>query len=701
MNATNSKKTEFCMAMPVWIKDKEQEVNCCAEIECDLSHVSKESTLRITGVSFYQVLCDGKLIHFGPARKAYGFSAVDTLKLPSNTKVLTICIMGYNCPCYNGDFGSSFVCAEVECDGEIIAATGRKGFRYYENLRHIQKVVRYSRQRQFTESWDFTKQRAEAEFAQVIADVTFVERNVPYADFTEFFAKPASNVGTWKLEEENQLPIRYYVEKPVRIPAYFSQDELESHAYEEYLRMVCDYTKNMAEGSRLNQGQCRIWDFSEVQTGFFRLKLRTYGNTRIILAFDEQLDERNRPYAPAFNVINLIEWTLSEGEWDLVCFEPYVARYAELLVMEGAAELDALSILEFAYPSQGIMANTPKDEELAKIHRAAERSFRHNVLDIYMDCPSRERAGWLFDSFYTGKSEWFFTGKSTVETAFLENYINGGELKGCPGMVSMIYPGWTGGKFIPQWAMWYALEICEYITDRGGMQNREMFRESIEKLCEYFSKFENEFGLLERLDGTNFVEWSAVNDRVFDVSWATNMLYANMLELLSSVFERDDWKQKSEKLKKVICDMAFDGMMFRDRAVRDENGVLTNTDELSEVTQYYAFRFETANIDEPEYAKLKRMITEDFGPHRGDEYPNIVKADLLPGVYLRIELLLKYKMYEKLLEEIKEYFLPMAQETGTLWEHLDGHESRNHGFASYAAVAIAEALKCMEFADRD
>ncbi len=35
----------------------------------------------------------------------------------------------------------------------------------------------------------------------------------------------------------------------------------------------------------------------------------------------------------------------------------------------------------------------------------------------------------------------------------------------------------------------------------------------------------------------------------------------------------------------------------------------------------------------------------------------------------------------------------MAQESGTLWEHRSGYKSRDHGFASYVAVAIAEALE--------
>ena len=39
-------------------------------------------------------------------------------------------------------------------------------------------------------------------------------------------------------------------------------------------------------------------------------------------------------------------------------------------------------------------------------------------------------------------------------------------------------------------------------------------------------------------------------------------------------------------------------------------------------------------------------------------------------------------------DNIKTFFGNMADLTGTLWEYKDGKGSRDHGFASYAAIAI-------------
>ena len=62
------------------------------------------------------------------------------------------------------------------------------------------------------------------------------------------------------------------------------------------------------------------------------------------------------------------------------------------------------------------------------------------------------------------------------------------------------------------------------------------------------------------------------------------------------------------------------------------------------------------------------------------------------GIPLRIETLLKIKAYDLVLQEVAAYYGPMAEKTGTLWEMLELKSSLNHGFGSYALVAINRAL---------
>lgn len=80
-----------------------------------------------------------------------------------------------------------------------------------------------------------------------------------------------------------------------------------------------------------------------------------------------------------------------------------------------------------------------------------------------------------------------------------------------------------------------------------------------------------------------------------------------------------------------------------------------------------------------------------FGPIRStiNDYPEIAGTNVFIGKYLRIELLYRQGLFEEVIKEIKEVFLGMAKETGTLWEHTLPTASCNHGFASYVLYWLA------------
>ena len=78
MNITDKKF--FCKAKPVWAKELSEQINCCIELECKLKY-EPVTELYITGATFFQVFINGNLIHYGPARVADGYAAVDIIDL--------------------------------------------------------------------------------------------------------------------------------------------------------------------------------------------------------------------------------------------------------------------------------------------------------------------------------------------------------------------------------------------------------------------------------------------------------------------------------------------------------------------------------------------------------------------------------------------------------------------------------------------
>ncbi len=659
----------FNDAKSIWIKDKENEMNICMDTVFVCKHLDN-TVLKVTGSSFYQVFADGKLIHFGPARKGRGVTAVDTVALPRACEVL-IRTVGYNCKSYNGINNVSFLQAEITDDGNVVAATGVCGFEYYENKKYIQKTTKLSLQRQFLECWNFTLDNVKADVSEVLHNLQLVPRGVYYADFYEV-KTDSSEIKKCKITDEVRRPdFFFFTDEKL---ALFPYDEVEEKPYDIYIRShIADDGYTILETFRFEHMEC----------GFFKLEIDAKAEGSIILAFAEQLDNE-RPNLSFINCCNTVNITVPKGKTTFYSIMPTTALYGEILHLDDNVKVKSVSICELCFPEKLIRPFKCKDKKLQVIYDAAVRSFRHNVFDIYMDCPSRERAGWLCDSRYMAKAEYFLTGKNTVEEAFLENFLDGGQRSS--GIVEMCYPSEhiLDEQFIPQWMMWLIEQLYDCFYDRAGIEEKDKYKELIYNILSYFEKFENEYLLLERLDGWNFVEWSDLNNRVFDVSWPTNMLYSDVLKKVGFIYNDLGLIEKSEKIKKVIMDMAFDGKMFKDRAMRVD-GVLQNTDELSETTQYYALFCGFAD-ESYEYIYdlflCKKTLPEGAEP-----------SNLFIGIYLKLELLLKKKEFEIAQKYIIDIFYDMAVATGTLWENRGVKGSLDHGFPSYVTLLIQEIEK--------
>jgi alpha-L-rhamnosidase len=338
---------------------------------------------------------------------------------------------------------------------------------------------------------------------------------------------------------------------------------------------------------------------------------------------------------------------------------------------------------------------TSDDERINAIYRAAVETYRQNTLDVFMDCPTRERAGWLCDSYFTAQSAQYFSGETTVEKVMLENFVLVKTAPHLPeGMLPMCYPAdHNNGRFIPQWAMWYFIELDGYFK-RSAEIDKNKFKDLSYGLLHYLQRFKNEDGLLERLDSWNFIEWSEANKWVMDVNYPTNMLYSKVLRFIGEWYGDDNLINESEAVKQKVVEQSFDGVFFADNAVRNEDGHLKLTDNHSEVCQYYAIFFDVVDVSDPKFARLVDIVLNVFGPDRKstNALQEVAPANAFIGNYLRMEILLRWREYNQVIEESVGYFYNMATVTGTLWEHDKIRGSLNHGFASFAGVAIIRSL---------
>ncbi|MBO5222426.1 MAG: hypothetical protein J6C26_08935 [Clostridia bacterium] len=699
-------KTAFIAARPVWIAGRETEKNVTALFVAKIGR--GEARIDLTASCIYRMFVNGRFVEYGPARGPQGYFRIDRVDLTpyctEEENYVAVEVAGYNINTYYLMDQPSFLQAEIVKDGAVVAKTAVDGdFLCRRITRRTQKVQRYSFQRPFAERWMVDKAYYDAyvslpDTPEVLAEgalVKYLERGVAFPALEESPCVQIVSSGTAEFREEK---LYNYADRSLvginKKLKGFDQGELEFWLTEDatHLHFLREENKpRLPLGTEvLSAGEWITAKFRCNLSGFIKLKLKTVGKTRLTLLFDELVQDNDINPWRMRDCCNVVDVVFEEGEYTFCSFEPYTLQGLKIVCREGAAELSRIAMVEYSC-SIDAKQYTGYNENLRKIWDAAIETYRQNAVDLFTDCPSRERAGWLCDSYWTARVEKCLTGNSVVERNFLENYLLPDSFTHLPdGMVPMCYPAdHNDGNFIPNWSMWLVLELREYLERSGDRAMIDAFRDKIYKLLHYLDTFLNEDGLLEHLPAWVFVEWSQANKLVQDVNYPSNMLYAACLEACGEMYGDKSLFARAAAMRKTILEQSFDGEFFVDNALRRE-GALVLSGERTEVCQYYAFYF---NIATPEsHPVLWERLLRDFGPHReaNNKFPEIHFANAFIGNYLRLDLLARYGYRSLVVENIEGYFTKMAEMTGTLWEHDRTHASLNHGFASHVVCWLSE-----------
>ncbi len=695
----------FQSAKPIWAKGMAEEINLFLAFTFALP--AGDIRLDITASAAYHLYVNGAFVEYGPARAGDGHFRVsrieigDRLILPENE--VRVLVAGYNLSCFEYTLHPSFLTLEAVRGARILFATGRDAVCCRQHRRKLRFTEKYSNQRVFTEAFDLSAGDGEPLAVETLPPPVYLSRATPVCRNIRLDPEPAYEEGD-VARGETALPVGYRQFTPLLNPGVAAFETLDLHLYREVDMLRCaNPAPPEASDGPLPQGRYRCYKIRRNSTGLIALSFTATEAAELYFVFDELLMD-GRILVKRSNCVNAIKINAPAGAHEVLTFEPYTLQYGKLCVLRGEVRDVSLSLVEIAYPP--IDAPELEDGELNLILESAVETFRQNATDIYMDCPSRERAGWLCDSFFTARSEWALTGGAAVEHSFLENFVRTTGFRLDPpmpdGMFPMCYPAshdYIGGlkvnrrNYIPNWAMWLVLELDEYARARNGDAALvERFREPVGRLLRYFASCENSDGLIEDLPGWVFLEWSRANDPdvVCGVNYPTNMLYGMMLDAAARLYGDGALAVKAGAIRDTIRRQAFDGRFFVDNAVR-RDGALRQTGNKTEACQYYAFFTGTATP--ASHPALFDTLMRDFGPDRKQTalHPDVAFANAFVGNYLRMEILRAEKRYEQMIREIRGYFLGMARRTGTLWEHDQEKASCNHGFASYVACLLLEA----------
>lgn len=703
-------------AKPIWAKGKVDELNSSLFFKTIIKEESAVK-IRIAANNFYKLFINGEFYAYGPSRDAHNYYRIDEYfinNLDQKKKyIIVIEVSGSNCNSFYAINEKPFLKCEIVNinESKVLKKTGTN-FKIFNNDTRIRKVTRFSYQRAFSESYKIDKRYIK--FLKTINGVFSKEKvfrekekiyderivNYPSLDFVKF---NKVEEGTFFLDKNLEIyEDRYQTLGFLKI---FPIDEWEINSNKVASQMSFKIDK--LDNKILKANKFITFSNKESLTGFIKLKINVKKDCVIYLLFDEI----NRNYKNKKELIdisffrntthNCVTYELKEGNYILSTFEPYTLKYLRIACLCGEVKVEQTGVIKYENNDTKNFHYKFDNKKINKIIKAAINTFNHNAVDLLTDCPSRERAGWLCDSYFSGQAEALLTGKNLVEKAFLDNYSKCSKENLPDGMIPMCYPAdFPSKEFIPNWSLWYILEIYNYYL---RTKDETILKNSINNILgifDYFQSFENELGLLENLKGWIFVEWSKANDEEFikGINWPTNILYSESLIKAGELLKNDNLICRGKNIKKLVKEMAFNGEFFVDNSIRNEKNEIVRTENTSETCQYYAIFFDIINENNSTF--VNKMIYY-FGEYRDDKkvFPKVYKSNVLMGIMLRLMILNKYRLTNKVFKESVEYFYKMANLTGTLWEHDNVFASLNHCFTSYIVNIILNANFGLDWID--
>lgn len=674
----------FKKALPVWENGTECEPNTNLIFRAKVKNRT-DTVLRIAGQMHYVVRINGNLLFEGPARCADGWNRADEFKidtyLTNETNILTVFVEGLYATGFSAVRQKSFLCAEIEQGGEIIAATGFDGFEAIKYSERIKKTQRYSYQRPFVEAYRFDgtaeKFMRDGNFCPEKVNLSeaetkkFITRRVPFPLYT---AAEFNKIETCGCVYDDNQPIKFKDRSLMCVNEHwtaYEKDELEICSSE-----IADKIVLTEKGRNFT-----VYDAGQIYSGLIEIDFDVKEKARVVIIFDEIL-ENGRINFGRLNCCNSFVCEFEKGKYNFSSLGVFTARYIGIAVLFGKAEPKNIRIRKTEYPDNLVKKCSFADSDIQTVFNAGRESFKQNTVDILMDCPSRERAGWLCDSTFISRGEYAFTDKSLVTKNFLENFILAENFPLIPeNMIPGCYPSDNDGGcptngYILNWALWFIVQVKEYFDFSSDRTITDGAKEVIYKILKFFEQFKNSDGLIARTRGWVLLEYSPANKFQQDICYPLNMLYSYAEKAAGEMYNDSLLILESEKIKKTVIEKSFDGKYFVDNAVY-KDGVAENTGNRSEFCQYCAFFFDIA--DRENFADLWRDLVENAGEHGKTD---LVPAAMFLGKTLRLQLLAKSGMYSEARESLKAYCLNMALRTGTLWEFDDTFASCCHGFQS-------------------
>lgn len=696
----------FSDVKPVFLEGLQEENSIHARFRASVNIGNVTATTAfIAARSIYRLTVNGRFVSAGPARTAEGYLRADEIDitdyLSNGVNVIDAEVISYGHPfgAYSNDFvlGKGVLMCAVWSEEGLIAATGRN-FEGYLVKSRKQVTERISHCRQSAENYDLRISDIPWKVTEAEKDFTVIARRSYYPDYTIHEGKNLIKWASVRIDSNIEASKRGFdrnIELDESPVIDFKRTVAVSGKGEVHTNRGRIYTEKFPK----DESFYLEFDFEKPLLGFIGIEFECeYEGIADIAHFEFfGLGERAEGLTDGANPFTRIHTV--KGKNRFLTMEPALFRYLRVYFRE-CGNISGLRVYETDYCTPDLLSGgfSCSDDSINRLFEAAKLTYRLNTLDIFMDCPDRERGGWLCDSLWTSRASRMLSGDAKIEQDFIENFLLTDPCKMWKGFFPEVYPAskadFLNSPGITTWTFWLMIELCEFVERSGEKEWALGYKKRIDAFVEGALSLIGGSGLFENLPNV-FVDWSLSNNPIFDgpISTVANALFAKALDLLGKLYGEPSWCEKAQEMRKILRSVLLvrkDGPgMIPDSLFVDGNGKICERALYTESCQYTVVWSDLFTEEEIPRLKFNIINKMGFRPKYGaDTY--LGRANLFIGLCIRFDVLAKFGAYERLMEEFGDLYGQQLREgPGTLWETvcMEGN-SRCHGFNSHAAVQL-------------
>ena len=732
----NEKNIEYIKeAVPVFLPGLSQEDNVQAgfiRTVCINKEQAVDIQVYVTAATFYRMYINGQVAAHGPARAGKGDMRVDVVDV-SKLVHAGENIFAFEVTSHGNPFNS--YSNEIVCCPGLLAVAIVSDNEIIDKTDETWRGVHLTQRRKYAERISHCRENAEIYDLDMTYEAWRVSHDICATQVQVFdwtYNLLPRGMSMPDLSRVGQPRLVYYggayIDENIEVERPWYENNHKAHFANVTEKPGLEYVKTVEtalfKGSKVEIKDKTLYatnipqdktvylhyDFMENNVAFIGIDFETeYGGVIDIVHLENYgLWDCKEGKPLSTNPVTRLH--VPAGRFRFLTMEPALFRYVKLYFRgTGAFHINDLYALDYTYPDTLNGCFQCSDDDLNRLYMASRRTLKLNTLDIFMDCPDRERGGWLCDSPWTARAQAQMMGDSTVERAFIENFLRTDASATWHSFFPESYPGnklpSTLCNSITTWSFWLMIELCEYTMRTNDTYLMYTYKDRVEAFVNGSLEIIGKSGLLENMPCI-FIDWSVANntENTQPISTAANALYIKMLGDLGSLYGRKDWIDKSNIMKRILCDAllaASNDTPWSQPAIPDamryEDGKFYLKGCYSEAAQYLILwsdlfsNIELTRKQQQTVSKIKDTTVKNMGiiPKFAPS-TNVGGSNLFIGLCIRLDMLAKMGKYDVLLNELKAIYYPQLQEgPGTLWETRDIHTtSRCHGFNAHAGVHL-------------